>query len=742
MPWVAAYALSLAFVVALDPEAAALSGQAITSLEAGSVAASDVIAERDVVWVDEEATKARREAVARLVLPIFVVDENAVNRAMEAFRSFKDEFLGLLKAKVPPEEFPLRMQGLFVDAVSDAAIVKAAKSIRADRIFTVADLALSGVLSEGVAAIPQGALERYNPDYLELRSWDSDKLRYERVPISRAVTAANAAAALLEKAKLQGGADVELAVELAAGFVVPTAFFDAQGSEERLAQQQRDVVPVLRRIAKGEMIVRKGLVVTTADVERVRGAYASGLGVDVWSFAGDALSLAFVLALGLILFSAAGSSPSRRDQLILLCACTAYAIGIAAAAYFNPTPEALPSTVFVPAALLTMLAAALYGQRAALSLAVTMAAISFAVTRGDPLSTSFAALTGAAGAVVIRGAGTRIDLVRAGAELAGLSALASLAASALGRLGLIQVAQAAAWSALHGFTCALLSLALLPLIEQALNAPTVFRLIELSDLNAPAMRRLLTSAPGTYSHSVNVAHLAESACRAIGANALLARVGAYYHDLGKTEQPEYFVENQAGYNRHDDLNPRLSATVIRSHVKLGIEKTKALKLPDRVVDIVGQHHGNAVIKYFYDRALKLDPEARADDFAYPGQIPTSKEAAVVMIADAAEAATRAMKNPTLARIDQTLRDIVNDRLEEGQLDACDITMQELATVRETIARILTGSFHLRIEYPERDQEPEIETSPADDTPKPKRAKGARDGYGEGRQDAARRKDAE
>jgi hypothetical protein len=203
---------------------------------------------------------------------------------------------------------------------------------------------------------------------------------------------------------------------------------------------------------------------------------------------------------------------------------------------------------------------------------------------------------------------------------------------------------------------------------------------------------------------VSVAHLAESACRAIGANALLARVGAYYHDLGKTEQPEYFVENQNGYNRHDEMNPRLSATVIRSHVKLGVEKTRALRLPDAVVDIVGQHHGDSVIRYFYDRALKSDPEARADDFAYPGERPASKEAAVVMIADAAEAATRAMKNPTLARIDQLVGDIVLGKLKDGQFDRCEITMKELDVVRNAIVRMLTGSFHLRVEYPEPEAE--------------------------------------
>jgi len=244
-------------------------------------------------------------------------------------------------------------------------------------------------------------------------------------------------------------------------------------------------------------------------------------------------------------------------------------------------------------------------------------------------------------------------------------------------------------------------LAVLPVLEQSMNLPTRFRLLELSDVNAAALKELLTQAPGTYAHSMNVAHLAEAAAEDIGANPLLARVGAYYHDIGKTEQPEYFVENQRGTNKHDDINPRLSATVIRSHVKIGIEKAKELKLPKAVVDIIAQHHGNSVIAWFYDKAKKADESIRKEDFSYPGSPPANKESGIVMLADAVEASSRTLKKPSVPRLDAHVRQLILDKVLEGQLDDCALTLRDLEVIRHSFVRIMAGQFHTRIEYPKQ-----------------------------------------
>ena len=196
-----------------------------------------------------------------------------------------------------------------------------------------------------------------------------------------------------------------------------------------------------------------------------------------------------------------------------------------------------------------------------------------------------------------------------------------------------------------------------------------------------------------------VATLAEAACREIGADALLARVGAYYHDIGKMANSEYFVENQTSYNKHLDLNPRLSAAIIRSHVKIGVGKAESMRLPREVIDIIGQHHGNSLVQYFYAKAKELDPNVSPKDFSYPGPPPRTKEAAVVMLADVSEAACRTLDHPSVPRLEKFIAKLVKAKMESGQLDNCDLTLRELHIIQESFVTTLAGYYHSRIKYP-------------------------------------------
>jgi putative nucleotidyltransferase with HDIG domain len=255
--------------------------------------------------------------------------------------------------------------------------------------------------------------------------------------------------------------------------------------------------------------------------------------------------------------------------------------------------------------------------------------------------------------------------------------------------------------AFNGFFSGILALGLLTPLESLLNTASAFRLMDLSDLNNPLFRRFMLAAPGTYNHSVMVATLAENACAEIGANALLARVGAYYHDIGKMEQPEYFVENQNGNNKHDCLNPRLSVAVIKSHVKKGVEKCRQLHLPQEVIDIVAEHHGNGLVAYFYAEAKKQDDTVSPEEFSYPGNPPTSREAAVVMLADTSEAACRTLDKPTAQRLDKFIHQLIMDKVEHRQLDHCNLTFRDLGGIKDSFVRILAGYYHSRIEYPDQ-----------------------------------------
>jgi putative nucleotidyltransferase with HDIG domain len=233
--------------------------------------------------------------------------------------------------------------------------------------------------------------------------------------------------------------------------------------------------------------------------------------------------------------------------------------------------------------------------------------------------------------------------------------------------------------------------------------------MDLSDLNNPVMKKMLIVAPGTYNHSMMVATLAESACHEIGANALLARVGAYYHDLGKIEQPEYFVENQMGNNKHEELNPRLSVSVIRRHVKKGLEKATQLRLPKEVLAIIEEHHGNSLISYFYAEAKKQDPQVSAEEFSYIGTPPQSKESAVVMLADTVEAACRTLDKPSVSRLEKFIKQLVMTKVELGQLDNSGLTFKELSSIQRAFVTILAGYYHSRIEYPNQKDPDEAET---------------------------------
>ena len=255
--------------------------------------------------------------------------------------------------------------------------------------------------------------------------------------------------------------------------------------------------------------------------------------------------------------------------------------------------------------------------------------------------------------------------------------------------------------AVNGFICGILALGFITPLEQILNTASVFRLMDLSDLNNPTMRGLLLTASGTYNHAMMVATLAENACNEIGANALVARVGAYYHDIGKMDQSEYFVENQTGQNKHDDINPSLSVSVIRSHVKKGVEKAHQLHLPQVIIDIIAEHHGNSVIAYFYNEAKKQNPDANEEDFAYNGVPPTTKESAVVMLADTVEAACRTLEKPSVSRLDKFIQSLIASKLEHHQLDNCNLTFSDLTKIRESFVTILAGYYHSRIEYPDQ-----------------------------------------
>ncbi len=259
---------------------------------------------------------------------------------------------------------------------------------------------------------------------------------------------------------------------------------------------------------------------------------------------------------------------------------------------------------------------------------------------------------------------------------------------------------------LNGFLSPILTIGLLPLFESTFKLTTDITLLELSDLNRPLLKRLALEAPGTYHHSIMIGTLAEEAAKSIDANSLLARVGSYYHDIGKMLKPEYFVENQVGArNKHEKLAPSMSALILEAHVREGKEMAEEHGLPDCIIEFITGHHGTSVMTYFYDKE-KQSREGEGvniDDFRYPGPKPKTREVAIVMLADSVEAASRTLEDPTSARVRNLVKKISAAKFESGELEGCDLTLSELNKIEESFIRVLIGIFHKRIVYPGEDE---------------------------------------
>ncbi len=256
----------------------------------------------------------------------------------------------------------------------------------------------------------------------------------------------------------------------------------------------------------------------------------------------------------------------------------------------------------------------------------------------------------------------------------------------------------------------LLMTGLLPFIEGIFDVQTEISLLELGDVAHPLLQELVRRAPGTYNHSINVASIAEAAAESIGANGLLLRVGAYFHDIGKMLKPQYFVENQGTQaNRHETLLPAMSTLIIIAHVKDGADLARQHHLPQPLIDLILQHHGTTLVEYFFNRANKQsaeDPDAGHVDegsYRYPGPKPQTREAAVLMLSDAVESASRSLTEPAPARIESLVHDIAMKRLLDGQFDECGLTLQELRTIEESLVKSLTAMYHGRVKYPDQQQ---------------------------------------
>lgn len=454
-------------------------------------------------------------------------------------------------------------------------------------------------------------------------------------------------------------------------------------------------------IEKGEKVIRKGFPITDEEYFKLQKMADSPVYVDYRAFCNKILYLILVAVLWIVLFNPVLLRRKVEVKEVIL-ECVLFILVFFAASFgmknaIFQNPYTLP--VLIPSIFSAFLIAILFGQTSALFFSILLSLGVLGASSFQLIPTLFTLAVCVSSSRIVMRIERRIDMVFASLMQAVLNVVFIVFLKVMFNGDFNDVVFVFPGIAFNGFISGILVLGFLTPLESIMNTASVFRLMDLSDQNTPVLRKLLLTASGTHQHSMMVAQLAENACKEIGANALLARVGAYYHDIGKMEHPEYFTENNIDTaNKHTDLNPSLSVSVIKSHIKLGVEKAHQLHLPQQIIDIIAEHHGNSVVTYFYNKAKEKDDNVSPEDFSYPGNPPASKESAVVMLADVCEAACKSLEKPTATRLEKFIQELINKKIESGQLDNSALTFGELTKIRDTFVRILAAYYHGRIKY--------------------------------------------
>jgi putative nucleotidyltransferase with HDIG domain len=510
----------------------------------------------------------------------------------------------------------------------------------------------------------------------------------------------------------------DIVVALVQPLVVPTQRVDEAETQKARERAASSVEPQVQTYAKGQVIVREGEVIDRAKIEALQAAGLLNVRLSTHEIAGVvvvALLAAGALGLYLSTFPTPTLASMRR---LLVVALLVAGLVLTAKLYL---PLVLPDNdrrflaLVLPVAAVPMLVAALFEAPFAIVVAVVSTVLAtftaqylpdisgiVGLASVQPLQMTAAYLFGGVAGV----------LVVQRAERLSRFFLAGTAVSVASFLGLISfwflddsrrpvdLAWMAAASVLAGGLTSVLTVGLFALLGSVFGITTRLQLMELAQLNAPLLRRLQDEAPGTFHHSILVGNLAERAADLIGADSLLARVGSYYHDIGKLGRPGYFIENQlAGGNPHADLDPATSSQILQDHVRHGLELARRHRLPDRVRAFIQEHHGTLRTAYFYRLAAQVDPDVDPALFTYTGPRPRSRETAIVMLADSTEAAVRAARDPSPERIEAVVEQVIAERLADGQFDECDLTLRDLRVIADSFKRSLRAIYHPRVEYP-------------------------------------------
>ncbi len=724
----------------------------------GTAAVGTIRAARDYEILDEEATRRLREEAAAAERPVYDHDGGALDemgarvhgafqlmREAEAdwraragaapragrapaepadlvhlYRSRREAFVARLQAAVRDEDFAALAQARFSEASERELARLAARGLEGN-VVQERDL-LSGERGRGLAIreMRSGVAqrERVVTDLSGIRD-----LAGARAELEAAVADLPRAMPLRLRTAL---------THVAAALVRPTLALNEAETQRRRRDSAEHVKPAVIRLRRGEKIIGDGeqiearhLVIFRAIRAQTRERDLAGVRLG----GGALLGLALLVVWRYARRNVPGFAPSRKDAVLLallfLGNVGLASLGLTAGGALHDRFPALAPEAFyylVPFAAGAMLVRSVLSTEAALLFSMAGGGAVGLVASHSIFFAAHAALTSVAASGRAGRPRDRSGLFRAGLRVGGLGALLAVATHLFtGRIGLsapshaalLELGASAAAAFLSGaLLLPVLVAGLLPLVELVFGYITEMRLLELANLNHPALKELIVQAPGTYHHSIVMGTLVESAAQAIGANSVLAKVCAYYHDIGKCRNPLYFAENQRGESKHDSLAPSMSALIVKRHVTDGLELAAHWRLPRPVADAIAQHHGTRLVSFFWAKAQRAageepapgsapPPGAEEGLYRYPGPRPRTREAALVMIADACEASARSLADPTPERLGALVQRRINEIFSEGQLDECELTLKDLNAIAGAMVRVLEGLHHARPDAPGR-----------------------------------------
>ena len=674
---------------------------------AGQVAESDVIADRDIMVEDTQATEARRKQLLLLQPPVYDLSlESSIlfqNRILELFQSVNENN----KHADADEGALAHLIEDLTPAVVDEILPELALPDVQTYILKELMPLIHTNLAEGLVGDIRSA--RVGRSGAVIHNLDT-KVEMLRPDVGTLHDVQSFLAKISSKARQEPSLTPQSrrAVNILLSATMPASLtLNREATQKRAEVVIESVKPIYYQIQKGEIIAHKGERVSREQQIKLQTLYQTGASPMRWVTAVGALLCALLFSIGFFVAPSGRPGTSLLCKDILMISLVLLLFGTGAKAVYqlylsmNDTSLLNAFSAAFPVAGAVGLVAMVFAARCYCVMGILLAFFCMLMFQADYVFFIYHFLGGMLATWLVIRAQSRQDVVWSIIPLTIGQSVIWLGTALLAQTPVYEVPTQLIAVAVNSLFSLILLFAVSPVLEMVFDYSTRFRLMELMNLEQPLMQELMVTIPGTYHHSLVVANMVEAGAKAIGANSLLCKVAALYHDVGKLSYPEYFIENlYGGYNKHDKLSPSMSALVLLSHVKKGTELAERYKLGQEIADIIRQHHGTRLTRYFYQKALNLGEKPRDTDYSYPGPRPQTREAAILMLADSVEASSRTLTDPTPARLKSHIDATVKGIFSEGQLDESELTFKDLHYLSENFQRILTGIFHQRIVYPE------------------------------------------